>query len=169
MVACICVASDASGHCGCGAWSQKSWFLFQWPVVVQQSHKELFAVLLAVAAWGNRWRGMCVQWFCYNQAAVHAVSSRSCRDAQMMRLVRSLFFFEAWFDFQLIAAYLPGVQNDLAYDLSRDRLSSFLSKVQSPDLEPARLHPELPALLLEEQGWTSPAWTTIFTSTVTEA
>ena len=105
----------------------KSWFQFQWPAVAQQSHisfKELFAVLLAVAAWGNRWWGTCVQWFCDNQAAVHAVSSRSCRDAQMMCLVRCRFFFEALFDFQLIAAYLPGVQNDLADDLSCDRLSS---------------------------------------------
>ena len=84
-----------------------------------------------------------------------------------MRLLRCLFFIEAWFDFRVMATYLPGTKNDLADDLSRDRLSSFLSKVQSPDSEPAKLHPGLSALLLEEQGWTSPAWRATFVSIVT--
>jgi hypothetical protein len=54
----------------------------------------------------------------------------------MMRLVRCLFFVEAWFRFELVATHLPGRENMLADDLSRNRLSDFLSKAQSPDPRP---------------------------------
>ena len=37
-----------------------------------------------------------------------------------MRLVRYLFFLEARFGFELVAAHLPGRVNMLAYDLSRN-------------------------------------------------
>ena len=54
------VTSDASGSWGCGAWSGACWFQFEWPQEVLGHHiayKELFAGLLACAAWGKQWRG----------------------------------------------------------------------------------------------------------------
>jgi len=165
------VTSDASGQWGCGVWSQRRWLQFQWPVTALSHHiafKELFAALLASATWGSQWRGTRVRWFCDNQAAVHAVNKRSCRDQSMMHLVRCLFFLEAWFQFELTAAYIPGVENSLADDLSRDRLSRFLRKVSEPEASPSSGKQGLPELLLEQQGWISPGWTTRFVSTVTE-
>ena len=85
----------------------------------------------------------------------------------MMRLVRCLFFLEAWFGFELVAAYLPGRENMLADDLSRNRRSVFLSKAQSPDPQPTIIPPGLRELLLDRDGWTSPRWTRRFFSTVT--
>ena len=38
------------------------------------------------------WRGLRVLWRCDNQAAVHAVLARSCRDKSLMHLLRCLFF-----------------------------------------------------------------------------
>ena len=117
------VTSDASGSWGCGAWSGTSWFQFEWPQSVQSHHisfKELFAGLLACAAWGSRWRGSRVQWLCDNQAVVYAVTGRSCRDQPMMHLIHCLFFLEAWFGFELTATHLPGRENTLADDLSRN-------------------------------------------------
>ena len=163
------VTSDASGSWGCGAWSGSSWFQFEWPQPASDDHiwfKELFAGLLACAAWGERWRGSRVEWRCDNQAVVHAVAGRSCRDQTMMHLVRCLFFLEAWFSFELTAAYLPGVENKLADDLSRNRMSLFLSKARSPDPTPTRLRPALPGLLLGHADWTSPLWTKQFASIV---
>ena len=166
----VTVTSDASGSWGCGAWSDKSWFQWQWPPEAQELHisfKELFAGLLACVAWGARWKGRKVRWQCDNQAAVHAARSRTCRDQAMMHLIRGLVFFEARFSFELVATYLPGRENSLADDLSRDRLSVFLSKVQGHDPAPAFLHPAAPALLLDRAGWTSPLWTTQFASIAT--
>ena len=163
------VTSDASGNWGCGAWSGSSWFQFEWPPDARDrsiSFKELFAGLLAAAVWGKRWGGSRVQWSCDNQPAVYAVNGRSCRDKDMMTLVRCLFFLEAWFSFELLALHLPGRENTLADDLSRNRLSAFLSKAIQPDSTPANLPAELPALLLSRDGWTSHRWTERFYSTV---
>ena len=92
------VTSDASGLWGCGAWCRQSWLQFKWPTTAAHHHisfKELFALLLAAAAWGGSWCGTRVQWFCDNQAAVRVVSSRSCRDRTLMHLLRYLFFFRS--------------------------------------------------------------------------
>ena len=53
-----------------------------------------------------------------------------------MHLLRCLFL-EAHFQFEVVAAYLPGIHNSLADDLSRNRLLSFRSKVPSADPLPA--------------------------------
>ena len=162
--------SDASGSWGCGAWSGSSWFQLEWPAAARDFHisfKELFAGLVAAAVWGERWRGSRVQWLCDNQPAVHAVSKRSCRDQDMMNLIRCLFFLEAWFGFELTATHLLGRENTLADDLSRNRLSAFLSKVPSADPVPVPLPLELPELLLDHDGWMSPNWTRLFGTTVT--
>ena len=164
------VTSDASGQWGCGAWSQNSWFQFQWPETASQHHisfLELFAVLLACAVWGDRWRGSRVRCRCDNQAAVCTIASRSSRDPTMMHLLRCLFFMEAWFQFELVAVHIPGMSNSWADDLSRDRLSSFLSKAPEMEPEPAALPSQLPELLLGMGDWTSPLWTRQFASTVT--
>ena len=164
------VTSDASGSWGCGTWSGPRWFQFKWPPEAQAHHisfKELFAGLLSCAIWGRLWRECRVQWLYDNQAAIYAVRGRSCRDQKMMHLVRCLFFLEAWFEFELVAAHLPGRDNLLADDLSRNRLSTFLSKAQSPDSAPATIQPALPGLLLSHEGWTSQTWTQHFSTIVT--
>ena len=81
----------------------------------------------------ERWKGLRVQWLCDNQPAVHAVCKRLCRDQDLIHLIRCLFFLEAWFGFELVAMHLPGRDNMLADDLSRNRLSAFLSKAPSAD------------------------------------
>ena len=166
----LSVTSDASGTWGCGAWSDSHWFQLEWPAAARHHHisfKELFAGLVAAAVWGRLWRGARVRWICDNQAAVSAVTGRSCRDQGMMHLVRCLFFLEAWYDFHVMAEHLPGRENMLADDLSRNRLSAFLSKAQSPDAQSAVLPLELVDLLLDQTGWTSPRWTKCFVTIVT--
>lgn len=108
-----------------------------------------------------------MQWLCDNQPAVHTMSKRSCRDQDMMHLIRCLFFLEAWFGFELVADHLPGRENMLADYLSRNRLSAFLSKAPSPTPAPMPIPAELPELLLDHDGWTSPTWTRLFCGIVT--
>ena len=87
---------------------------------------ELVAVMLACAAWGQQWQGWLIHVWCDNQAAVHALTARSCRDPGLMHLLRCLVFMEASFQFKLSASHIPGVNNTLA-DLLK--LPLFLSKV----------------------------------------
>jgi hypothetical protein len=102
---------------------------------------------------------------CDNTAAVAVVNSRTSRDGDMMHLLRCLFFIEAKYDFMLVALHIPGVLNDLADDISRNRAVSFLSKVPdtqpSPDLLPQEL---IDLLLLQQPDWTSIAWTQTWNS-----
>lgn len=98
-------------------------------------------MVVAAAIWGRRWAGYCVTSACDNQAVVSVLNSRHCREPDMMQLLRCLFFLEAYFQFHLSAAYLPGVANDLADDLSRDRLAAFLSKKPEADRDPSNIPP----------------------------
>lgn len=79
-----------------------------------------------------------------------------------MHLLRCLFFIEAHYQFELTATHIAGVANSLADDLSRNALSSFLSKAPHMEPNPTPIPPLLPALLLEPSDWTSPHWTQRF-------
>ena len=128
------------------------------------SFKELFALLLAAEAWGAEWSGKTIQWRHDNQAAVRVTLSRSCRDSAMMHLLRCLFFFEAHYQFYIVAVHVPGKDNVLADDLSRDHLSSFLSKAPQMAQMVSTFPQQLPALLLIPGNWMCPRWTKTFVS-----
>ncbi len=163
-------ASNASGSWGCGAWHRSRWLQLQLPAEGQDRHitfKELLAVLLAVVAWGPLWKGKTVRGLCDNQAAVQVVASRSCKDPSLMHLLRCLFFLEAQFQCTIGLAHIPGVQNVLADDLSRNRLSRFLSKAVDPDPYPSSVNPALVELFLDPGAdWTSRRWTQQFNTIV---
>ncbi len=166
-------ASDASGRWGCGAWygSAGSWFQFKWPRSARHLHitfQELVAVVLACAIWGDGWQGGKARCYCDNQAAVRVIRTRTCRDPSLMHLLRCLFFLEAHYGFQLQAVHIPGASNILADELSRNKLSSFFRKVPRADHTPSRIHPSLPALLLNlSRDWTSVSWMQHFSDIVT--
>ena len=96
---------------------------------------------------------------CKNEAVVAVINSRSCKDGDMLYLLRSLFFFEAEFQFSLVAAHIPGNQNTLADALSRNNLPLFLQlssqEVSGPTSLPA---PLLELLAIQRPDWTSAAW-----------
>jgi len=56
------------------------------------------------------------------------MQTRTSRDPNIMHLLGCLSFIEARFEFYLSAEYIPGNWNDIADDLSCDRLSSFFHK-----------------------------------------
>ena len=95
-----------------------------------------------------------------------AKTRQQCRPYEqvMMNLIQCLFLFKAWFTFELVAEYIPGWENVLANDHSRDCLPNSLLKAQSPDPSAAPLHPALPGLLLDCAGWTSRHRTRLFAS-----
>ena len=121
-------ASDASGTWGCGAW--------QWPQGCDKgiAFKELFAVYISAAVWGKKRRGRHIRAHCNNEAVVYMMGSRASRNPDLLHLLRCLFFIEEQGGFSLSVVHIVGIANDLADDLSRDRLSSFHLKV--PTVQP---------------------------------
>ena len=138
------MASDASGHWGCGAWFHDRWFQVQWdattsglPITV----KELLPILVPGIVWGRMWHGNRVVCLCDNQAVVACLHSWSSKHKGLMHLLCNLLFVEASFGFFFHPRYIDTHSNYLADDLSRNRTLSFLSKVPlaSPYPTPACL------------------------------
>ena len=94
------------------------------------------------------------------------MASRSSKNPQLMHLLRCVFFIEAGFGFTLSVVHIAGVANNLADDLSRDKLVSFLQKVPTAQLQ-TPLPPPLIELLLDTAGtWTLQDWTRRFGSII---
>ena len=66
---------------------------------------------------------------CDNSAVVSVLHSRTSREEDVMHLLRCLHFYEAYYECTIVAEHIPGVENGLADDLSRNRLLFFLQKV----------------------------------------
>ena len=167
------LVSDASGGWGCGAWSGNRWFKLQWPEAARDlsiSVKELLPILIAGVLWGHDWAGHRVHCLCDNEAVVAVLKSRTSRHPHLMHLLRCLFFIEACYDLEITCSHIPGLDNGLADDLSRNRISAFLSKVPEASQQPACIPAPLLDLLLDmDLDWLSPRWTEQFSSIVGRA
>ena len=162
-------ASDASGSWGCGAWCGKQWWQWSWPPRDSEgiAFKELFAVVVSAVVWGKHWSGQHVLGHCDNEAVTIMLASRTSKHPGLMHLLRCLFFIEAQYGFRLSVSHIAGVANDLADDLSRNRLFSFLLKAPEAEQLPTPVPPAMLELLLDTGGtWTSPNWTRRFVSCV---
>ena len=156
---------------GCGAFCGRFWFQLSWdihPRYLEENiaTKELLSIVIAAAIWGPMWRGKVVLCRCDNQAVVKVLSNRCCRDQKLMHLLRCLFFFEAHFQFHMISSHIRSSSNDLADDLSRNNLLSFLQK--SGTQAPASPIPRelLDMLIVIRPEWTSQRWRQMFRDTL---
>ena len=162
------LVSDASGGWGCGAFYKDSWFQLQWAGNLEGSHittKELVPIAIAAAVWGPKWRGQNIEVKCDNAAVVAIINSGSCKDPEVMHLMRCLMFFMAKFQFSMYATHIAGSKNVLADALLRDRLDLFLSHYPQASRSPAPLPQELLDLLIVARpDWTSSHWTRLWNS-----
>ena len=152
------VTTDASSSWGCGAWFVQQWFHLQWDsrsIPLPIAEKELIPIILACAAWGDAWQGRQVLCQCDNQVVVACLRSRTSRDKKIMHLLWCLFFVEATHRCFIHPVYIDTKANHLADDLSRNNLSSFLSKV--PNVNPRPI-PISRTLLDPDADWISLHW-----------
>ena len=167
------ITSDASGSWGCGAWYDKYWFSVPWTESCKHLHitvKEMAPVIIAAIIWGHDWKGGLVTVFCDNTAVVAALNNRSCKEKQVMHLLRVLFFVEAHSQFRISANHITGSSNTLADHLSRNQQGLFLTMHKTAHSEPLYVDSFLLQWLMNpQQDWMSPAWTQQFNSFVQRA
>ena len=129
-------ASEASGSC---AYWAHTWFQLAWSDATALQGKniatqELLLIVLAAAVWGRRSTGLHVQCLCNNEAVVAVVNSRSCKDGYMLYCLRSLFFFEAEFQFSLVTTRILGNLNTrgCSHGITSHSFSSYPLRSQAP-------------------------------------
>jgi hypothetical protein len=128
--------------------------------MVQITVKELLPIVISAAVWGDQWAEQTVRCRCDNAAVVAIVNSGKSKDAMVMHLMRSLFFFLAHRNIVLVAEHLPGLDNGPADALSRDKESLFHAQVPEARREATVVHPGLiEALVTQRPDWTSKSWT----------
>eukprot|EP00731_Ephydatia_muelleri_P012479 Em0006g1373a len=155
------VWSDASGSWGCGAYWHTRWFQYPWTEVSTEwsiAVKEMVPVMWGCFVWGSEWVRGVVQWSCDNLAVVEVINRGCSKDEHLAHLLRCIHFAEAKFNFTLVARHVEGVANDKADDLSRNRLSSFLSKVSEAVDRPTQIPPWLEQLGAVTGEWTNKTW-----------
>ena len=87
---------DVSGSWGCGAWFGSQWFQVPWPshsVLSTPVLRELYAIGIACAVWGQDWSGRLVLCHSDNAAAVTHGNRLHARDALACHMLRCPAFF----------------------------------------------------------------------------
>ena len=131
--------TDASSH-GFGAVYGNEWFSVPWPSSFSHHHinfLELFAIVASVFTWGNNWRNKQILFFTDNSSITYVWKTGTCRDKNIMRLVRALFMFTASRNINILMHHIPGQSNLLADLLSRLQVQKFHQAHPQALLQPA--------------------------------
>ena len=127
-----CVFTDACNE-GAGGCFGRDWFYVNWsqdwPQALQFhiNEKEVIAVAFAACRWGPFWRNKHIIIYSDNAVTVSAINKGTCRNDEIMRCIRSLFWLSASFIFQLTPRYLPGIRNVAADSASRLSIPGYLA------------------------------------------
>ena len=124
--------TDVSGDIGYGAYFKGSWF-YIWHMGESETPqpgksnewKELHAIVLAAATWGDQWTGLRIKFHCDNLLVVQMWANKGSKRSNIMSLIRTLFHIAASGNFHVSIVHIPGINNCLADALSRLQLKKF--------------------------------------------
>ena len=160
------VQTDASGSWGCAAFSEGQWLQWQWPVEWEKESimaKELVPIILCCVLWGKMMARKVVLFQCDNTGVVAAVTKGSAREVLVMHLLRTLWFFVAYYDISVRIEHIAGVHNRTADQLSRNNMQQFFFFNPQANLLPTPMPPELLQLIsVTKPDWTSQRFTQLF-------
>lgn len=140
--------TDASGSIGFGAILDTHWFYGPWPAqytTANITYKEFFPITLALEIWGSKLANKCIVLHSDNAAVVHIINKQSCKEAQIMFLVRRLVLACMKHNILVRSEHLSGKRNTLADMLSRLQIEDF--RRNAPFADKVATH--VPSALLE--------------------
>ena len=123
--------SDASGKIGFGAICGESWMHQIWcPIFLERKkpsieYLELYAVTAAVLAWIHRFKNRRIILFCDNESVVNMINYTTTSCKNCMVLIRIIVLKGLIENIRIFTRHVPGVKNDLADSLSRDKIGHF--------------------------------------------
>ena len=123
----ICMFSDASRNplLGFGCICENSWTYAQWPKIFVEQFEpsieflELYAVVVTVVNWLNRFKNKRIMLHCDNQAVVSMVNNNTLSCKQCLALIRVLVMHSMTLNSRVFAKYLSSKSNKDADLLSR--------------------------------------------------
>ena len=162
------IYTDASGNFGCGGvWLPRRWFQLRWPPSwgdIDISVKELVPIVVAAALWGRHWRNLHIRFHSDNMSVVLILQNNSASNLTAHHLLRCLYFYAAFYQFEYSCEHVPGVSNRAADALSRGNLHVFHSLISQA------VCTEVPAAVLQmfvqQPDWGSARWIPLFSSTL---
>ena len=87
--------------------------------------RELYAIVLCVAVFGERMSNNSVKMFTDNMAIMHCVNTGTSKDVAIMGLLRSLYYYTTKYNIQYRAHYVPTYDNGPSDSLSRNDMKRF--------------------------------------------
>ena len=154
------LTADTSGSQGCGVLSDNEWFQLPWGVNLSHSHitvKELTPLVIAVAVWGNKWKGHTILLHSDNVATVNILNSETSLNNEALHLMRFLAFIQAQWQASVVAEHIPGVHNTVADALSRNKLLTFYFLFPQANSHHTPIPEAIVDLLVTTRlDWTSP-------------
>ena len=140
--------TDAS-FLGLGGYYDGQWFSVPFNNTKNHSisYLELLAIVVSVFCWGEDWCNKQIVLFTDNEAIVHIWRSGSRKCAEIMSLVRMLFFFTAKRNINLLLRHIPGVDNKYADSLSRLQVAKFKAQCPQAHAIPTELPQSMLSLL----------------------
>jgi hypothetical protein len=141
----IFVYTDASGKKGIGGWYGTDAFSSNLPRDHYTKHinwKEAYAILFALAKWGESWKGYRITFMCDNSAIVDAIQKTTIRGEAIFPL-QHILLTAALYDIEISSLWLSSEDNWIADSLSRFNLKRLanlqldvLFSLQNQDQDP---------------------------------
>ena len=98
--------------------------------------REMLALWAAVTSWGHLWVNKQIVIFSDNQAVVDVWKKGVAKHPRMLKLLRSIFFYAARNNINIMVRHIPGLLNTDADLLSRLQVHEFLLQHPSAEREP---------------------------------
>ena len=134
-------ASDLGFGCVFGGrWTYGSWNR-EWKSKSINA-REAFAIWVAVYLWGREWRDGQVVIHTDSEVNTRVWKTGSCRDPDVMAVIRRMFMFSARINLSVTLLHIPGVKNIDADHLSRLKVDEFRTSNPRANRLPTRVEQE---------------------------
>lgn len=129
---------------GFGAIFKSQWFCSDWPENIpsvkegdlSMAFRELYPIVAAAILWGKQWSTKRIIFVCDNQSAVYILQKGRSKCLAIMKLMCTLTWTAAVYNFHFTARHLYGKRNQTADSLSRLSLQRFRQLAPKADKEP---------------------------------
>ena len=133
-------------------WQDMQWFQGYWRISWQAfsiAVKELYPIVLALILWSHVLADKRLLVLCDDEAVVHVINNQTCKEQNIMSLIRTMTVTMMWNNVILRTKHVPGKKNIITDALSRFQDTPEIRNQYGLVLKRAMLHHPSPVLYLQ--------------------